>query len=71
MGADLFYRACIERTRGNGLKMRQERCRLDITWSKFTASVAVHWNRLARKVMESLTLDMFRRHLDLPLVDVV
>lgn len=30
MGTSLFYHACSEKTRGNGLKMRRGRFRLDI-----------------------------------------
>lgn len=50
-----------ERRRGNGLKTKQERFSSD-TRKVFTNAVIRCWNKLPREVVESLSLDVFRRH---------
>ncbi|GAB0176408.1 hypothetical protein GRJ2_000106000 [Grus japonensis] len=70
-GDGLFTRACSDRTRGNDLKQKEGRFRLDIRKKFFTMTVARHWNRLPREAVDAPSLEVFKARLDEALGNVV
>jgi len=70
-GENIFGRACCDRTRSNGFKLREGRFRLDTRKKFFTMRVVKHWNRLPREVVEAPSQETFKARLDSALSQVV
>jgi len=70
-GNKLFSRACSDRTRANGFKVREGRFSLSIRKKIFTMRVVKRWDRLPREVVDASSLETFKARLDGALSNLV
>lgn len=60
-------RKLVDRIRGNHLKLCQGRFTLDTKKNFFLVKVVKHWNKLPRKVVKPLSLEVLKELLDMAL----
>jgi len=71
VGVGLFSQVTSDRMRCNGLKLHQGRLKLAIRKNFFTERMVRSWNRLSRAVVESPSLEVFKKRVDVALGEVV
>jgi len=59
-----FSRACCNRAKANGFKLKAGRFRPDIRKKFFTMRVVKRWNRLPREVVDAPSLEILKARLD-------
>jgi len=70
-GDKLYSKACCNRARGSGFKLKEGRFRLDIRKAFSTMRVVRHWHRLPRKVVAAPSREVPNASLDRALSNLV
>jgi len=70
-GENIFSKACCDRTKSNGFKLREGRFRLDIRKKFFTMREVKYWHKLPREVVDAPSLETFKARLDGALSNLV
>ena len=70
-GDRLFNKACCDRTRGDGFKLKEGRFGLDMRKKSFTTKVVKHCNRLPREAVDAPSLETLKVRLDGALSNVM
>ncbi|KAK4824972.1 hypothetical protein QYF61_022498 [Mycteria americana] len=60
----LFTKACSDRTRDNGFKLKEGRFKLDLRKKFFTVSMVRQWNMFPREAVGAPSLEVFKVRLD-------
>lgn len=71
VGFGIFFQVTSDRTRGNSSKLCMERFRLDIGKNCFTERVVRYWNTLPMEVVESPSLKVFKKHVNVAHGDII
>jgi len=66
-----FAKACSNRTRASGFKLKEDRFKWDLRKKFFTRWVVKHWNTLPREALEDSFLAVFKVRLDGALSNLV
>ena len=68
---DFLTRACGDRTRGNGFKLKEEKFRFDIREKFFTMRMVRPWPRLPREAVAAPSLEGRKARLDRALSSLI
>jgi len=71
VGVGLFWQVASDRTRGNSLRFHQGTFRSDVGKNYFTERVVKNWNRLPKEVVESPSLEVFKKYVEVLFRDMV